>query len=279
METLIAAIFVIFLMVFAGFNLAQTTMSAQQTMQAAVVEMYDRHDVQDGTQLTTVDAHTTDFGATILVTLANTGMQAVSDFDKWDVIVHYGDDLAGYHINWLGTGNVNNEWSPGPLQLHIESVTPASEIYNRGILDPGEQVTLTIRVSPPVEAGTGIVVRVATPNGSSTTSMLAANNPPEVVVHSGITLETGQTVTISSTELRTTDLDGDDLVYSIINSPTLGTLSYAVTFTQADIDAGLITYTSGSTAGLDSFNFTVTDGKDTIALPFGINILEPTPSP
>ena len=279
METLIAAVFVLFLMLFAGLSLSQTSMSAQQTVQAAVVEMQDRHELQMGTQLTPLEAHTTDFGSTIVLTLANTGAQPIMDFDKWDVIVHYSDDLTSYHIDWLPNGGAPNAWTLGTIGLNVDSATPIPEIYSRNILDPGEMVTMTVHVSPPVDAGTGIVVRVSAPNGSSSTTMLTSNHPPEVVLHTGSTVITGSTVTITNTELRTTDLDGEDITYTIVSPPTLGVLNFMDTFTQADIDAGRLTYTNNGTAGFDAFNFTVTDGKDTVAMPFSLTIIEPTPAP
>ncbi len=279
METLIAAVFVLFLMLFAGLSLSQSSMSAQQTMQSAVVEMQDRHELQMGTQLTPLEAHTTDFGATIVLTIANTGAQPIMDFDKWDVIVHYSDDLTSFHIDWLPNGSAADAWTLGTIRMNVDSATPIPEIYNRNILDPGEMVTLTVQVSPPVDAGTGIVVRVSAPNGSSSTTMLTSNYPPEVVLHTGSTMITGSTVTITNAELRTTDLDGEEITYTIVNPPTLGALNFMDSFTQADIDAGRLTYTNNGTAGFDAFNFTVTDGKDTVAMPFSLTIIEPTPAP
>jgi len=90
--------------------------------------------------------------------------------------------------------------------------------------------------------------------------------------------------TISSTILAATDVDDADstLIYTVTGLPANGTLarngaalSVNGTFTQGDIDSGLITYThNDSETTSDSFTFTVKDddGATTAAQTFSITV-------
>ncbi|MBW4692809.1 MAG: FG-GAP repeat protein [Lyngbya sp. HA4199-MV5] len=94
------------------------------------------------------------------------------------------------------------------------------------------------------------------------------NDVPVLVSNGGITLAEGALTTLSSSVLQVSDGDSPpptNLVYSVTNSPTNGTLllgGNAVTsFTQANLNSGQLTYQhNGSESLSDSFAFTVTDG-------------------
>ena len=86
---------------------------------------------------------------------------------------------------------------------------------------------------------------------------------------SAVVLEGGNTV-IGSSELQFGDLQPETSIVYTITTPTAnGTLTLSTdptgtpiaSFSQADIDAGILVYThSGSETVADSFAFTVTDG-------------------
>jgi cyclophilin family peptidyl-prolyl cis-trans isomerase len=96
----------------------------------------------------------------------------------------------------------------------------------------------------------------------------AADTPPVLTTNAGLTVSQGTSGTITTSQLQVTDTDKPDaqLTFTVVTAPTNGTLSdngtgLAVgdTFTQADIDAGKLSYTNtGGTS--DSFAFSVSDG-------------------
>ncbi|MEX2140307.1 MAG: Ig-like domain-containing protein [Pirellulales bacterium] len=100
-------------------------------------------------------------------------------------------------------------------------------------------------------------------------------DPPPTIVNSGSTAAEGGTDTITNTELLAVDPGeaATDLKYTVTTAPTnaLGdTLRLSgvptTTFTQADINAGLVTYVhDGSETTNDSFKFSLTDGTTTIS--------------
>ncbi len=98
----------------------------------------------------------------------------------------------------------------------------------------------------------------------------AVNQPPQISVNTGLTLNEGANSAISNSLLAVTDPDNtsDQLTFTISTIPTNGnlqrngvTLAVNNTFTQADINSGLLSYIhNGGETISDSFSFTVADG-------------------
>lgn len=96
------------------------------------------------------------------------------------------------------------------------------------------------------------------------------NDAPVVTTNTGLTLDEGDSETITNLMLETTDPDNTttELVYTLTSVPTNGTLFLDGVelledneFTQKDIDDGLLSYEhKGSETISDSFGFSVTDG-------------------
>ena len=113
----------------------------------------------------------------------------------------------------------------------------------------------------------------------------ADTTPPALVADVSLPVGIGKTATISASNLAFNDPDNTDaqLTYTVATGPADGTLlkSGLVTtsFTQADIDNGLITYAeNGSNVSSDSFSFTVSDpaGNHTVAEAFQFQVLPVT---
>jgi VCBS repeat-containing protein len=110
------------------------------------------------------------------------------------------------------------------------------------------------------------------------------NDAPVLATNNPLTVNEGETGTISNTALRVTDVDNApaQLTYTLGSLPANGTLqrngvALAVggTFTQADIDSGALSYVhNGSETTSDSFNFTVSDGAggSLASTSFAINV-------
>ena len=107
--------------------------------------------------------------------------------------------------------------------------------------------------------------------GSTTVTIFAVNDEQVLSTNTGMTVLEGSSGNVITTAmLQTTDVDNTpaELVYTVTSVPVNGVLrrngvdlSVSSTFTQADIDAGLITYLHDDTETTsDSFSFTVDDG-------------------
>ncbi|MCG9967460.1 Ig-like domain-containing protein [Pelotomaculum terephthalicicum JT] len=111
-------------------------------------------------------------------------------------------------------------------------------------------------------------------------------NPPSLAVNTGLTVnKNSPAVTITNTMLRAADPEqgAASLTFAVGTAPAKGmlrkngiTVAAGGTFTQADIDNNLITYTPNTNAtGADSFSFTVSDGSagGSIGGNFAVNII------
>ncbi|WP_322111457.1 cadherin-like domain-containing protein, partial [Tistrella mobilis] len=99
---------------------------------------------------------------------------------------------------------------------------------------------------------------------------IEVNAPPKVDTNAGTTLDEGDSTTITSAMLSSSDMedtDPADVTYTLTTAPAAGTLKrdgtvlgVGDTFTQKDIDDGLVTYEhDGSEGASDSFGFSVED--------------------
>ncbi len=106
---------------------------------------------------------------------------------------------------------------------------------------------------------------------SSSITIVAQNDTPVLGLNTGLTLDYGQSLNITNSELQVTDVDNaaTELIYTIQSIPAHGplklnnttTLIVSSTFTQSDIDNNRLTYEHDkSNTTNDSFTFTVADG-------------------
>lgn len=105
-------------------------------------------------------------GGKLNVVLRNSGQVKLASFAKWDVIVKYYDKDDTYHIKWLPyvDGSLgDNEWTVKGIYLNAENNT--AEVFEPGILSPGEEMWIEAKINPKVEKETTGDVVISTPNG------------------------------------------------------------------------------------------------------------------
>jgi hypothetical protein len=100
-------------------------------------------------------------GGLIDLTVQNEGNANLSDFSRWDAIIQHQSGNASYLV-------YSEAYPPGPGEWAIEGIfitggTP--EVFDLNILNPGEQMTVSIY--PNQELGIGETARIimSTPNG------------------------------------------------------------------------------------------------------------------
>ncbi|MFN8418740.1 MAG: cadherin-like domain-containing protein [Anaerolineae bacterium] len=268
METVITSLVTLFLSLFAVMTLVTASLSAQDAMGTAWRQAMDRQNDQSRTLLQPVTADITDSGTVARLLVRNTGANSLSDMAQWDVIVTYYDAAipAQYHIERLhfsptDANFVAGDWLvAGIYQPDFE--TP--EVFGIDILDTGETIDLWLKLSNAVGAHQSLRASVATSAGVNV-QLDAMRLPPQLINNFGLTLPMGGSADITSDDLQAVDADDDpaSLIYQVTTAPAHGTLSLGATFTQAEIDAGLLKYTNTGSVN-DSFGFTITDGKDLI---------------
>ena len=197
-----------------------------------------------------------------------------------DTMLHVGDpDDAGTEITYtLDTVPVNGRLFLSGAQL------AASAIFTQDDIDAG-RITYDHNGTETTSDSFDFTINDGGEDGATPVSgtfffTITPNNaPPSVATNTGTTVNEGSTGTvISNTMLNEGDPDDDgaELTYTITSVTTNGVLSLSGfgdlaindTFTQADIDAGNVTYDhDGSESTTDSFDFALADGGEDGATP------------
>ena len=164
METVIISIICIGLIVFGGMTMAQGFMTSVDASSTGLQQVGRRDEAILRTQITPVDAACTLLlGPDLLeITVKNTGQTKIADFEDWDLIVQYYDDTGTYRVEWLPfTGTAATyEWEV--VWIHLNG---GPEIFDPGVLNPGEQMLIRTYLSPSVGAGTTNLAVISTPSG------------------------------------------------------------------------------------------------------------------
>jgi hypothetical protein len=166
METAIVSIICIALIVVGGMTMSQGFLSSADSTMVGVEAISVRDGEIMRTELSPLTADVGPAGRTVEVALRNSGQVKLSRFSKWDVIVEYYSQDGTYYTAWLpyaGGTPGDNEWTVEGIYLSAENQT--AEVFEPGILSPGEEMVIEARLNPPVKKNTTGDVLVSTPNG------------------------------------------------------------------------------------------------------------------
>ena len=285
MDTVLPAFVSIFIMLFGVLSLVTTLFTTQDMLHVASQAMQNRLDTRARTSIIPVSSRITNDGANIELVYRNEGTTKLMDFSRWDVIVQYMDNATNplLHDSWLPfeTGTLfNNEWVVSGI--YVNTVKAIGETFDRGILNPTEELKITLKLSPGIGNSHMAMVTLGTTNGVTASTQIRRDAAPVLVTNMAITATVGTPVVpilINNPKLNATDADNgpDTLVYTITTLPTLGTLevgatvlSLNATFTQADINSGRLIYTP-TALGNDTFQFTVSNG-DSVIGPYSFSL-------
>jgi parallel beta-helix repeat protein len=144
------------------------------------------------------------------------------------------------------------------------SISSDTLLLDAGVLDYETRSTYVVTVRSTDSGG-------LTHDQSLTIAVANVNDAPVLVGSSGTTVAWGGTAVIGSGALQVSDVDNStaQLVYTLTAAPGAGTLRLSgavlgvnATFTQADIDAGRVSYVHNAAGGgPDGFSVTVSDGS------------------
>lgn len=162
METAIVSIICIALIAFGGMTMSRGFLTSVDSSTAGLDAAGQRNESIMRTEIIPLDANMTSNNV-LEITVENSGQTKLSDYDKWDVIVQYYDGDGEYHITWLpfteGTPG-DNEWEIAWIRINGEA-----EVFEPGVLNPGEQMLIKAQLNPAAGAGTTNMAVIATPSG------------------------------------------------------------------------------------------------------------------
>ncbi len=166
MEMVIVSAICMMLIIFGGMTMSQGFISSVDTSTPGWREISDRDGEIMRTELALLTADISKSRKTLEVASRNSGQTKLNDFAQWDVIVQYYDDGGSYYTKWLpyteGSPD-NNEWTVQGIYLNSENET--AEVFEPGILNPGEETVMQAILWPPAGKGTTNDVVISTPNG------------------------------------------------------------------------------------------------------------------
>jgi hypothetical protein len=107
-------------------------------------------------------------GGPVELTVRNDGQTNLSEFTKWDVIVQYQTGEFSY-LTYSPVYPANyGQWTV--KGIYVADGSP--EIFDPGILDPGEQMVLSITLDRNLNPGQSCEITVSTPNGVKSQSQV-----------------------------------------------------------------------------------------------------------
>lgn len=115
-----------------------------------------------GTEMAVTSTSLDPGGTQLSATLLNSGRTSISDFEHMDIIVNYdGVDSSRYN-RWVP---FSDDPMPPPNSWTVTGIT--NDYRNPGVLDTGEELNITVQLSPAAAAAPDRWITISTETGVS----------------------------------------------------------------------------------------------------------------
>ncbi len=165
MSTALVTLVAMALMLTAVMSWTQATFSSLDSGSMYWKEMAHRSAEALRTDIDLTGANTT--APYVEATIANVGRIALTSFSQWDVLVEYYDGNSTYHIGSLAytedAAPSDSEWTVDVI--YADDSKGQQEVFEPGILNPGEVMDVKLKLTPAPGAGSTNRVTVSSPNG------------------------------------------------------------------------------------------------------------------
>jgi len=106
-----------------------------------------------------------EYGSKVEITVNNQGQVSLSNYESWDVVVQYYSDNVTREVKWLpySTSLTDNTWTASNWEF-----SGSPETFEPEILNPGEDMQISMQLNPPVSNDTTNLVTISTSNGVPT---------------------------------------------------------------------------------------------------------------
>lgn len=162
MESAVVSLICGALMIIGSVTLVTSAMHSADSVSRSWKEMARVAQERAETRISEVGSRAFDDGATVLCIIRNEGAASLDGFESWDVIVQYGDGGAA----WLPYGAQTPGWTVDAIQYKGDP-----EVFDPGMLNPGEDARLLIKLHPAVSENATNRVVVSTANGARAESI------------------------------------------------------------------------------------------------------------
>jgi hypothetical protein len=113
-------------------------------------------------------------GGNIELEVRNAGQINLSDYTSWDVIVQYQSGNSSYLVYTPDFSPANNQWTVD--SVYLSRTVP--EVFDKGILNPGELMIISLKLDPEISAGEALKITVSTPGGVTSQCQLMRETIP-----------------------------------------------------------------------------------------------------
>ena len=165
MSTIITALVLIAMILTTSLTLAQSSFTSMDYLTQCWKLVSEAVKESLRTSITVISAQ--ESGGSIEVLIRNSGSERIAQFDNWDVLVQYYDDSGVYYILEAeyveGTSPGDNQWSVGGI--YTDDSLMQNEVFEPGILNPGEVMLLVMNPVPSPGSKTTCLVTISTPGG------------------------------------------------------------------------------------------------------------------
>ena len=167
METAFVSMICVALMVIGGMTMARGFLSSVDDTSVNMQVVSQRNEEIMRTNIA-VREIVQPSANTLQIYVNNAGQTKLTDFPKWDVIVHHMDDNDTHYVTWLPYKSAepgSNEWTV--TGLYTASNQP--EVFDPGILNPDEVMLIEAKIDPDIKTESENLVVITTPNGVTVT--------------------------------------------------------------------------------------------------------------
>jgi hypothetical protein len=165
MSNVVVTIFVFALMLVAVMTWSQVSFGSLDSGAQALKQLAETATEVARTDIEVVDAQ--EEGAFVEIYVRNSGEIRLAQFHDWDVITHHYDGAGDYYINRLtyteDSDPGDQEWTVA--DIYTDDGLRQSEVYEPGILNPGEVMFIKLKLSPAAGKGTTNWAIVSSYNG------------------------------------------------------------------------------------------------------------------
>lgn len=172
MENAIITILCIGMLIFAAQSISESALSTSNQSVNAWKQMEDTARDLSRTHVRGISASTAD-GVAVDAVVRNDGETKLEDYDEWDVILEYDDAsdnlyVARFTYNSGTPGSLSdNEWAVEGV--YRDAATATAEQWDPWILNPDEEIKISLKVNPAIRSGSPCLLGISTPNGATAT--------------------------------------------------------------------------------------------------------------
>ncbi len=173
MSNAIVALVVIALMIIAALTWSQAAFSSLDSAAQSLKQTVQTAQEVERTDIEIINIQKQ--GAFWEVYVHNSGEVHLAQFVNWDIVVQYYGASSTYYISRLpytiASNPGNNQWTIAAI--YSDQSLTQTEVFEPGILNPGEVALLRLKLTPPPGSKTTNLVSVSTANGVSASSQFA----------------------------------------------------------------------------------------------------------